>query len=267
MIIGHQDERAFLKKIFASVNAGGFLLIGPAGIGKFSLVKELAQARVGRIDLVLIDSAEASLKLGLAKKLRNISLLKTGSIKRVIIINNAQRLNEEAQNLFLKTIEDLNSNTLFFFVADQAGALRATIRSRLEPIRFKPVPFELINQGLKGRFKPNEIKAAYAFWPGQVGAIISFLTEPAKFNLIKKVFDGNGRLDQLAKLKFLLELEKTVDLEELIANLFVLEQKNIMKLKKSDLTRIKFLFKLYSDSRFYLNKGLQMSNLFLNYYV
>ncbi len=56
--------------------------------------------------------------------------------KRVFLIEDADRMNEAAQNHFLKTLEEPPSQTIFVLLTERPRRLLPTIRSRCQPIRF-----------------------------------------------------------------------------------------------------------------------------------
>jgi hypothetical protein len=60
--------------------------------------------------------------------------------QRVILIENADRANEQAQNALLKALEEPLPRQMFVLVADEPGRLLPTIRSRAQPLRVGPVP-------------------------------------------------------------------------------------------------------------------------------
>ncbi len=63
--------------------------------------------------------------------------------RRFVIILNGENLSLEAQNSFLKTLEEPPSNTTFIMVSSNPELILPTIRSRARKIRFNPLPIEL----------------------------------------------------------------------------------------------------------------------------
>lgn len=59
---------------------------------------------------------------------------------RVVIVNEAHLMNEEAQNAFLKTLEEPPAFTVLILIADQVARLLPTIRSRAQLFHFSPLP-------------------------------------------------------------------------------------------------------------------------------
>ena len=58
----------------------------------------------------------------------------------MIVIEGADRANEQAQNALLKALEEPLPRQMFVLVADEPGRLLPTIRSRAQPLRVGPVP-------------------------------------------------------------------------------------------------------------------------------
>ena len=60
--------------------------------------------------------------------------------RRVVLIERADRANEQAQNALLKTLEEPTDRHTFILVADEPSRLLPTVRSRCQPLRIGPVP-------------------------------------------------------------------------------------------------------------------------------
>jgi DNA polymerase-3 subunit delta' len=60
--------------------------------------------------------------------------------QRVILIEGADRANEQTQNALLKALEEPSPRQMFVLVADEPGRLMPTIRSRAQALRVGPVP-------------------------------------------------------------------------------------------------------------------------------
>ena len=65
-----------------------------------------------------------------------LSLIPYEARKRVIIFAQAERMNPQAANAFLKTLEEPPGDTLLILCAEQPTRLLETIRSRCVPVRF-----------------------------------------------------------------------------------------------------------------------------------
>ena len=62
--------------------------------------------------------------------------------RRVVLIEHADKANEQIQNALLKALEEPTDRHVFILVADEPGALLPTIRSRCQPLRIGAVPRE-----------------------------------------------------------------------------------------------------------------------------
>lgn len=60
--------------------------------------------------------------------------------QRVIVIEGADRANEQTQNALLKALEEPLPRQMFVLIADKPGRLLPTIRSRAQQLRVGPVP-------------------------------------------------------------------------------------------------------------------------------
>jgi hypothetical protein len=59
--------------------------------------------------------------------------------RRIVLIEGADRANEQTQNVLLKALEEPGARQMFVLVADEPSRLLPTIRSRAQPIRIGPV--------------------------------------------------------------------------------------------------------------------------------
>ena len=65
---------------------------------------------------------------------------------KVVIINDAEKMNLQAANSFLKTLEEPPSKTLIILIASNPYQLLPTIVSRCQGIKFYPLPVEVIKK-------------------------------------------------------------------------------------------------------------------------
>lgn len=73
---------------------------------------------------------------------------------KIFIIEEADRMNDPAQNALLKTLEEPHSDTVFILISDQEEELLDTVLSRCRIARLEPVPEErivelLTNEGIQ----------------------------------------------------------------------------------------------------------------------
>ncbi|MDI6767068.1 MAG: DNA polymerase III subunit delta' [Bacteroidota bacterium] len=81
---------------------------------------------------------------------REAALSLFGAGKKVFIIVDAEKMNEEASNALLKTLEEPHEDTLLILLTAYPDLLLQTIISRCQHIRFDPLSEETIQKALQG---------------------------------------------------------------------------------------------------------------------
>ena len=94
--------------------------------------------------------------------------------RRVFLIRDAERMNEEAQNALLKTLEEPPGSACLILVTASAARLLATIRSRCQRIPFDFLPPDFVTQELITRLdlKPADAQALAALADGRLGVAL-----------------------------------------------------------------------------------------------
>jgi DNA polymerase-3 subunit delta' len=75
---------------------------------------------------------------------------------KIFVIDEAERMNDAAQNALLKTLEEPEPDTVFILVSDQEEELLETIRSRCRVVRLEPVSEQRIIELLAGEGVSDE---------------------------------------------------------------------------------------------------------------
>lgn len=81
---------------------------------------------------------------------------------RVVIIENADMMNTQTANAFLKTLEEPPPNTLIVLITERLPQLLPTIISRCQPVYFKPLSQRVIQDILFERFQVSSVQAKNA---------------------------------------------------------------------------------------------------------
>lgn len=151
MIIGHTHNIEKLKAL-ADENqlSHGYLFFGPERVGKKYLATALAgyletqQFEVGArllSDMLLVaPRGKATIGIDEARRVRSFLWQRPQqSLRRVVIVDDAHLLTEEAQNALLKLAEEPPASGCLMLVTSDPDALAPTLRSRLQAIYFGAV--------------------------------------------------------------------------------------------------------------------------------
>src|SRR5262249_60517979 len=85
--------------------------------------------------------------------------------RRVVIVDAADTLMEQAQNALLKTLEEPSPSSVFVLVTSRPDVLLPTVRSRCPQLRFRPLSPADIAAALIGRGMPEQEAQAIAAAP------------------------------------------------------------------------------------------------------
>lgn len=163
------QERA-IARLTAAIDVGrlhhAYLFEGPDGVGKRSTAIALAQAlscetRRGRgcgacepcrkidagthPDLITFEVLPEKGQTERVRELQpQLAFPPHEGGARVVLLDPAHELNQQASNVILKTLEEPPPRTHFVLCTAIPSALLVTIRSRCQHLRFAPVPDELV---------------------------------------------------------------------------------------------------------------------------
>jgi len=155
--------------------AHAYLFSGSVGVGKLEFAFEVAK------DLLKSDPATApdgyfyenGLTIKEVRELKkSLALSSLNSGYKVVIINNAQKLNREAANSMLKLLEEPADSTVFFLITTNSFLIPQTVRSRCFELKFGYVP----NTQIEKYLNTAKIKHLKPHWSGRP-AIVKKLLE------------------------------------------------------------------------------------------
>ena len=109
-----------------------------------------------------------------------------GSRYKIYIVDEAEKMNAQAQNALLKTIEEPPAYAVILLLTTNADAFLPTILSRCVTLNIKAVPDEQIKKFLMRRYQVPDYQAdvCVAFAQGNVGKAIQ-LASSEDFNELK----------------------------------------------------------------------------------
>lgn len=164
MLIGHKKQWEVLKKRFElNQLSHSYLFTGAGEIGKRTFAIEFAKlanclsesgkpcqkcvncqmvSKNSFPDFMLVSAEDAEGKSGeiqisKIKQVQNFLSYKSyyGSFK-VVVVDDAEKMNQEAQSCFLKTLEEPKGKTLIFLISSKPDMLLSTIASRCQALKF-----------------------------------------------------------------------------------------------------------------------------------
>jgi DNA polymerase-3 subunit delta' len=119
---------------------------------------------------------------------------------KIIVIENAEKMTHDAQDAFLKTLEEPPAYTVFLLLAENHSLLLPTIVSRCQVYQFKPVGMEEMKSFIEARYDySSDVETAVRQSKGIVGKALELLEDKASFgiynvyiNILDKALTGNG---------------------------------------------------------------------------
>ena len=161
-IIGHDKILNFFDRVMENGNLShAYLFVGPDQVGKKTVAQEMGSKilKVSRDKLKTSPDYSFTTQLfdeKTGKTKKNIIIAQMRELRenlarrsymggyKIAIIDSADKMNIEAANALLKTLEEPSEKTILFLITDNDVALPATIRSRCQIIHFSLIPEELL---------------------------------------------------------------------------------------------------------------------------
>lgn len=97
---------------------------------------------------------------------------------RIVIINEADTMNRNAQNALLKILEEPPEKTVLILITHKIGLMIPTIRSRCRVVQFQPLSFNDFSKILRDKnhdTDPFTLQILYKISEGRVGDALRFL--------------------------------------------------------------------------------------------
>lgn len=152
----------------------------PCGI--CSSCKKFENGNHPNIEWIKPDGASIKIKQ-IIQIVADVSRKPYDSGHKIVIIENSEKMTPDAQNAFLKTLEEPPAYTVFIILTENPKTLLPTVVSRCQSYRLKPVSLDLIQAHLKGIYQGREdqIKLASVSSNGIIGRAIQMLDQPDYF--------------------------------------------------------------------------------------
>jgi len=206
-IFGHKAKVAYFKKLLESGKlADKYLFFGPEGVGKLRIAIWLALEVSDKNDILIVSdnpylekefsylpqkAFSKSLKIELIREtddFLNLKPLKSEN-KKVLILDNFHLATVEAQNAFLKTLEDLDGDVLIFLITHRLNLVLETIKSRAQKVSFGLLADQEIEKILKEKgFLSEEIKRSINLFGGSAPRALKIASNFEEWRKRRKEF-------------------------------------------------------------------------------
>jgi DNA polymerase-3 subunit delta' len=198
-ILGHERPKRILRQALASGRlAHAWLFAGEPQVGKFSLAQAFAALALCNApaadeacgtcascrltaagthpDLITLAPDGAQIKIEQILELqRKLALRPYSAARKVAVVDEADALNPQAANAFLKTLEEPPAASLLVLVSARPSALLDTIRSRCQPLWFGAPPLADVTRLVAERrgLAPDAARFLAAISLGRIGRALA----------------------------------------------------------------------------------------------
>lgn len=187
LLLHPKTEDSLNKMVSSSSHA--VLIVGADGSGKRTTAREIIRQKLG---LTTIDNLnnypyfldieeDNTISIDSIRQLQRFLQLKTTgtkTIRRGVIISNAQMMPNEAQNALLKSLEEPPEDTIIVLTANSTVNLRPTIYSRVQQMQVLPVDLkEAEEHFVSAGINQADIQRAHAISGGHIGLLSALLND------------------------------------------------------------------------------------------
>jgi replication factor C small subunit len=152
-VVGHSDINGRLKSYVERNDLPNLLFSGPAGVGKTSAAHAIARELYGE------DWSEHFLELNASDE-RGIDVVRDriknfarssfgGAQYRIIFLDEADALTDQAQSALRRTMEQFSHNTRFVLSCNYSSRIIDPIQSRCAVFRFTGIPDEAVTKRVR----------------------------------------------------------------------------------------------------------------------
>ncbi len=187
-------------------NPAQFLIIaGQSGSGKTALALELGREL---LDIEISVDHPNVLRVAVPPKKTEISIdqvrellgkLKltttgTGTIRRLVLVENGQLMSEEAQNSLLKMLEEPPADTQIIMTVNSAGSILPTITSRGQTLEVNPVELTAAKNYFADKYSESDVEKAWMLADGLAGLTRALLDNSTEHELKTAVTEAKNFL-------------------------------------------------------------------------
>ncbi|HOR23481.1 hypothetical protein KBB76_01600 [Candidatus Saccharibacteria bacterium] len=273
LLLSSLDQQKFER--FALQPQQGLLLVAPNRSGKTTVLNELAacitKKQLGLVSVIEPEEDKKTIGIDSIRRLKQALKLKSKQ-PRAVIIHNAGLLTPEAQNSFLKILEEPPKNVHFLLGVNNDTAILETIKSRVVIWRLVPPTKKQITDYFS-EYPMQKIDKAIEISQKRAGLIKELLTKGSSSEVLESIELAKTILasDRFKRLLLVDELYKDpVKTSSLLEGLEIVCQAALKKSADSGLSKTsKWAKRLKEvlDSQYKISNNLQarpvLTRLFL----
>jgi DNA polymerase-3 subunit delta' len=176
---------------YLSRPAHALLITGVAGSGKGTLARAVAAellalesvevlANYPYFTELSVPAGKQEIPIELIRQLIKDFRLKTpgkDTIRRVVLLKNANLMSLEAQNALLKILEEPSEDAVFILTAVNKNSLLPTIVSRTRRLYVQPITLEDANTYYRSQKSEAEVRSSWLLSGGAIGLMQALLHE------------------------------------------------------------------------------------------
>ena len=219
-IKGNLKNRKELEQIVQTDNVlHSYLFLGQEGIGKRLIAKEMAKNILclthkpdctckscicfetnNHPDFTIINEEGENITIGQSRELiQTVYEKPILSSKKVYIINDADKMNKEAQNCLLKTLEEPPEYGCFILIAANQDMILNTIKSRCTKIVFDKLTTNELSQILEDRKieTSNISEKMFNLFDGSIGKALNILEKKEIYEKVDSIVDLINKQDKI----------------------------------------------------------------------
>lgn len=216
-VIGNdKTKRIITNYLITNKMPHAFIIEGAVGSGRKHIAKSIAQALSCKSkdnqsipcckcincekishntspDVITIDSGEkSSIGVEAIRDVINHTYITPNELDlKVYIIDGADKMTQQAQNAFLKTLEEPVTQVMYFLVCENSQMLLPTITSRAQTLRTSPIDKESIYTYLNFKFhNRNDLHEISALARGNLGVALKYLNDDQAMSDAKEIRDS-----------------------------------------------------------------------------
>lgn len=184
----HSSTERMLAPLIRSLPQS-MLITGPNGVGLSTVGRYIADSYDVRPIIILpekdekVDLDKGIISIDIMRRLYNDTRTKVSG-RQIILIDYAERMTQQAQNAFLKLLEEPNENVHFILISNSVSKLLPTILSRVEVLNVKPITNAQSNDLLDSLSETDNTKRAQLLFMAN-----GLPAELTRLSVDKKYFD------------------------------------------------------------------------------